>query len=449
MEGLIQEGDLLDVQLFEKPISIEACIEGDIVVKKSANGWLVHRVVKSESITATKGDQSLVFDSSAYDLAWGKVESLKSKKGFLAWPFQSRNFSYLAAYLSGNVHSNKARFIRGAHRRFLLVLTRMTRFLFTKSESSLIFSQSTEKLFEIAPFHKLDAYFYSKLSDQDKALAHHWKQIRIEEALKNKVILDNLKEWQRELPEDMRPVILKGASLLGRVYEELGDRQMSDLDLLATASEKSYLEGFLQDKGFSKMTEDHGSAHACKSMWLRDMWGSQFVVEIHEKLFWYQSENFKWNVTDSLLEGYDQLDLEDEIIYLSIHLSYSHNFQRLFWLLDIYKLLEKYEDQVDWQKLRKRTEQLKAEKAVAACLIAIEKIFGYEVMAWPFKNKYWSLRLLLRPKFLYNPYGSISYYLFMKHVLQDSLWNAIKSDFLRLKLEIQRIIERTTAHKHI
>ena len=139
--------------------------------------------------------------------------------------------------------------------------------------------------------------------------------------------------------------------------------------------------------------------------------------------------------------------MEDEILYLSVHLTYSHNFQRLFWLLDIQKLLEKHEQEIDWEKLRKRARLLKAEKAVAAAFIGLEKAFGYELLAWPFDKKYSLLRFFITQSFLYKPYESMPYYLLMKHILQDSLWNALKYDLHRLRLEIRRKLGRVLAAK--
>ena len=284
MEGLINEGDLLRVQLFEQPVSVEQCKPGEIVVIKFEEAWVAHRVVPCGGGLGTKGDQSLVWDTETENSVWGRVDSIRNSRGQMRWPFGSSGFQNLSAFLSARVTQSHFRVFRGIVRRLLYTLSYLARLFSLRPNSIYFWDLDFSKIRILAPLHKLENYLYPQLSEEEKRQVPSWKNIRIEESFKNQMMIETLAEWQNDFPPGFQPVLLKGASLLNRVYSQNGDRQMSDLDLLASREEKKFLDSYLESKGFRPMAEDHGPMNKSKSMWIRDLMGSEFVVEIHEKL---------------------------------------------------------------------------------------------------------------------------------------------------------------------
>lgn len=291
----------------------------------------------------------------------------------------------------------------------------------------------------LAKKHFLESYFASKINSTASSIPHSWRQKRKLEALRNRMTLMELESWRQDFPEGINPCLIKGASLIGRVYTDISARCMSDVDILVNSEEKIVLEDILISRGYLPVIEDHGKANRCKSMWTKAQLDSEFVVELHDKLYWYQNKNTEWKLEASHIDGYQKLCEIDEIIYLCIHLAYNHNFQRLFWLVDLLEIF-KASQNLNWDQLNVRAKQLKAEKAIAAVLYALEKLFAFKFQTWPLSKNYPLIKQILSTDFLLDPYSSFLRYAFIKHILQDSIWNSLKYDFYRASLSLQRVL---------
>lgn len=434
MGSLLKEGDKLTIKLFDQPRTINSKDLGKIVLFKDSHEWILHRVVMLNNKLVVKGDHSLIADELSDGKIWGELQNCSS----------SRFYSRLSRWYSNTT----PRFFRYFIGRIILAAGHMNRWLTRSNQDGEVFfsllrgesphldTRQVRKINTLARRHFLAPYLYDKLNKKNIAQFFEWKKIQKIEGYKETYVLFELQNLKRNLPKELVPALIKGASLIKRVYKRPGLRFMSDVDMLLAPEEKAITETILLDMGYIRITEDHGPAHRCKSIWTKPMLDSEMIIELHEKLNWFQPPDFKWKFVPSQIPGYKQLDLYDEIIYLSIHLTYSHNFQRLFWLVDIYELLKENKEQIDWPKIKKRASMLNAEKAMTGVLIALNQTHGLKLDAWPI-TKYPSLNIFITKDFLLNPYASMLRFLILKHILQDKLLNALKYDFYRIMISVK------------
>jgi len=367
---------------------------------------------------------------------------------------QAFNSSFFLSMLSSLYTEAAPRILRFILRRLILVSGRVNRLrVQPNAEADLFFSllrgekpylqeQQVHGVKVLAQRHFLAAYLFERLNQKNIEDLAVWREIKRNESYKEACVQMELTALRDNLPEELSPILLKGASLIHRIYKKPGLRFMSDVDLLVTPEEKLRVEETLLNMDYIRVTEDHGPANRCKSMWTKPMFDSEMVIDLHEKLNWFQSPTVNWIFLPSRFKGYRQMEIFDEILYLSIHLTYSHNFQRLFWLVDIYEILKDNEGKINWQKFSERAKELNAERAVAAVSVALKKTHGCQIEAYP-AIKYPILNMLITEDFLLNPYKSMLRFLILKHLLQDTLINAIKYDYYRIMISVNRRFKRS------
>lgn len=141
----------------------------------------------------------------------------------------------------------------------------------------------------------------------------------------------------------IHPLILQGMSLQGDVYKDPGVRPMSDIDLLIAPSSVDRFSKLLARLGYHQDPLYPGS-------WERDATN----LDIHTDLFWADRlKSRKWltpisdNVFVERAEAFlirsataKRLNSVDQVLYLGMHVL-KHNVDRLIWLVDIARLLER------------------------------------------------------------------------------------------------------------
>lgn len=158
-------------------------------------------------------------------------------------------------------------------------------------------------------------------------------------------------------------LVLKGAALSGSLYGELGSRPMSDCDILVAREELDRATSLLRAVGF----EPELSSSIGKNVFefepelvFKKMAPIEVTLELHWSLLdnpYYQEHlDLDWFVSDPVAfemgsESANTLRPEANLLYLASHLYLHHGGDRLIWLVDIAKLLQKHGKDFHWPAL--------------------------------------------------------------------------------------------------
>lgn len=273
-----------------------------------------------------------------------------------------------------------------------------------------------QDVYEILEQNKLLGYFKDTFPESFKS---QW--------VLNLAYLELLNELK--IPKSLNATILKGAHLITHIYPSEGQRFMGDLDLLVSKESIDEWKQFLLNIGFIDITGETWSANQFKSLFLKNHYGLELVVELHTRLFYQEMSGHKWETQPSAIEKFDYLKDEDLFVHLCGHLGYQHSFISLHWLLDIYLLLLKKVD-FDWSSVKKKAIDAHVWRS---CEIAIELVRNHFKLNidLPFKPSIYTklmTKVLINKKFLCRAQQTKYRYFFIKHFCKDSLIQAFIYD---------------------
>lgn len=287
--------------------------------------------------------------------------------------------------------------------------------------------------------HHLEGFLY-KFHPQGNE-NQFWKNAWKTQYWRNFNALEILKELSPKISEkNISPYLLKGAALLEELYPDMGSRFMSDVDILIVPEEREILEKVLSESGFELVTSEKWKGNAHKSEWTIEKDGNEYVIEVHEKLFWHK--NIKWQ-NESIVNSdfpYKKLDRELHLLFLIGHYAFQHNFTKSYWLMDIVLYLEEFQDEIDWNIFNELMEKLELSKSVEMTFWVIKKYFDWrpnETINERFNLKTKrSWQKYLTTEFLWSiEQGGLKYWL-IKHLTKNSLSQALLYDFLWLKRKV-------------
>lgn len=230
------------------------------------------------------------------------------------------------------------------------------------------------------------AYCYFLLSDH--GLEHcvpspyfeSFKEAFTKQTLKNLAYVGELHRVGKALGDIGIPVIaLKGLHMLESVYPHIGTRHMRDLDLLIPAAKAEKAFYCTDALGYKAQIpyEDDGF-HQLPMQVLSQ---KQIALELHRSI------SDEINFDNDLLwkdarpapthHNFHLLSLENLFLHLCIHISYADYFKiDLRHYLDIYLLLTKYKDEMDWEETAKRSHRLGCFDGVRMTLLMIARLFN-------------------------------------------------------------------------
>ncbi len=269
------------------------------------------------------------------------------------------------------------------------------------------------------------AFKYSeKVGLKDIAFA---KSIYLKQWLQNKTYLELMSSLREELINiDEELVTLKGINHLCDLYkDDIALRFMSDIDLLVTPSKFEKVINFLSSQGFSsnKDSKWYGDQH--KLEMYKQVNGVQVTIELHTKLFYHQ-ESFKYKIEKNNI-GFNQLALEERLVYLCTHYCFQHTMLKLYWFIDIALLIEKYPE-IKWDTCLKIAKEWRVEKSFKYVIGAVNQ--HWKPICPNYKGRY---QKLIDLPFLFNTNQRAVKYLFLKNIVKDSWLTNLKYNLLWLK----------------
>jgi hypothetical protein len=195
----------------------------------------------------------------------------------------------------------------------------------------------------------------------------------------NLKLLHDLKDNLQQLnKKKIRIVLLQGIDLLERIYDDIGLRQMMDIDLWVLPKDYPVLISILKNQGYRR---DHLYPDTYRK--------GATTFDLHTHILWadrIQARKLLLNISEEQLyhdtkiiriEGQEARCLSpyDQVIYLSLH-ALKHCVNRLMWLVDIKNILHDW-DASDWKTLMNRTRELGQEKTICYILFLLHHLLDF------------------------------------------------------------------------
>ena len=193
----------------------------------------------------------------------------------------------------------------------------------------------------------------------------------------NLKLLHDFKEILQKLDQnDIRVVPLQGIVLLQQVYQDIGLRPLTDIDLWVLPGERQKLAQTLL-----------GLNYEIDPAYPNTFRKGSTIVDVNTHILWAERirtrrlllDRDQKDIYDNCrfidFEGIRTLSLNrhDQVLYLSLHVL-KHYADRLIWLVDIRGLIADWTPS-DWEMLMKRARVLGQEKAVACILFLLTDLF--------------------------------------------------------------------------
>jgi hypothetical protein len=194
-------------------------------------------------------------------------------------------------------------------------------------------------------------------------------------------LLHDLKEILRKLNQSKtRVVLLQGIHLLQQIYQDVGLRPLTDIDVWVLPEDFKAVDktlrklGYLKDSVYPKTFKRDSTIIDVNThiLWADRIKSRRFLIKASQEDIY---ENCR--AVDIESETGDCLSRVDQIIYLSLH-AFKHNLNRLIWLVDIKNLLKDWEAS-DWAALAKRSRELGIKHVVRYILFYLDQLFGCEL----------------------------------------------------------------------
>ena len=238
--------------------------------------------------------------------------------------------------------------------------------------------------------HRLSALFYWKLKDDARwdgiplPVREAWEE-RYHAALAQTTIrYDLLKKILSSLREGgLDIILLKGSHLAESYYPHPVLRPFDDVDLLIAKGKWNIAQAVLEKARLKFISE---TVTARKYAYLDGKGPPRLFLEVHSDLQTPQRRNPSFDVKiEDFWEASHPvklygasvrvLDPALNLIYLSAHLAH-HGFSRLIWFYDLYLVVERSGEEIDWELLLRQAKSYRSETQVFYPLFWAKKLFG-------------------------------------------------------------------------
>jgi hypothetical protein len=221
-------------------------------------------------------------------------------------------------------------------------------------------------------------------------LRNDWHQAYVKLVARNLRMQNHMATVLTALKSDGLAVIgLKGVYLLDNVYENVGLRSLSDVDLLVRKQDLAPVVACLKGLGYHSKTwfDPHDNNQDLMHVPpLKNKDG--LMIELHWRIS-FEEDPFAFDI-DGLWEravpakiaGEEGLALctEDLILHLCFHASYHHalliGFRDLY---DIREVLQQRQDQINWFALIRLASEAGAERILALTLCLAESVLAFRI----------------------------------------------------------------------
>ena len=179
--------------------------------------------------------------------------------------------------------------------------------------------------------------------------------------------------------ENIQVVLLQGIALLPKIYEDIGLRPTTDIDLWVLERDFSSLVRILLGQGYQRnklYPTTFRKESTILDLRTHILWAGR--IKARELLLSKNQETI-YNAAKTIdIDGHNVrcLNEYDQVLYLMLH-GLKHNVERLIWLVDIKLLVEDWKKS-DWQALIDRARELGQEKSIYYILFLLFHLFAFQ-----------------------------------------------------------------------
>lgn len=218
-------------------------------------------------------------------------------------------------------------------------------------------------------------------------------------AFTNAVFISELAKLQQLFNDAGIPIIvLKGMALIGTLYTDIGLRPMSDIDFLAKPTDWTSINEILQNHGYIAI-ENYSLLRETEIYDYNLCFGAygfvkqgtvDVALDLHFTPIWVDNitEESLWAKTSVFNRaGIDMLCLcpEHQLAHLCVHLIH-HNYMLLKWFVDIYVLLHRYKETLDWHYIIEKFANTGTGISIYYGLLLTRKFLGSVIPSWVLKH---------------------------------------------------------------
>ena len=245
--------------------------------------------------------------------------------------------------------------------------------------------EDRDLLIKVATKEGLACLLYKNLlkSGALETLCHRQKEelrsLYYEIVLFNLKLMHDLKEVLFRLnQEKIQAVLMQGIILLQQVYDDLGLRPLTDIDLWVLQKDYPGLINILSSQGYQRdpiYPNTFRKGSTTFDLHTHILWADR--IRAH-KLLLSKGQEYIYNDTRIIhFEGRKArcLSRYDQVLYLSLH-ALKHHVDRLIWLVDIKGLLANWKIS-DWEALMDRARELGQEKTISYIFFLLLHLFDF------------------------------------------------------------------------
>ena len=181
----------------------------------------------------------------------------------------------------------------------------------------------------------------------------------------------------------VKAVTFKGPTLAMELYDSLGQRQFTDLDLLVSKAERDRAVDWLSERGYRPIDAKSDREHEVLADGIGQLGlyheARQIRLEVHTDL---GPPYLRFGLATAVLARARSISIfgtpvrtmarDDLALYLCLH-GLKHGWERLAWLCDLARLVER-ERKFDWVALHRRARNLGHPRAVLLGLALCERL---------------------------------------------------------------------------
>ncbi len=198
--------------------------------------------------------------------------------------------------------------------------------------------------------------------------------------LSNQKLIQDLKEILHLLDKKkIRIVLLQGIALLQPIYDDIGLRPLTDIDLWVLQKDYASLISILGSQGYERnhiYPNTFRKGSTIFDLHTQILWADR--IKASKMLLAKSQENIYSETQVADFEGQEVLCLSqyDQVLFLGLH-ALKHNVSRLIWIADIKSLLADWNSS-DWKALINRAGELGQEKTLAY-IIFLLRLFDFRL----------------------------------------------------------------------
>ncbi len=212
-----------------------------------------------------------------------------------------------------------------------------------------------------------------------------------ERTMRNLFLFSELRELAQALHDVGIPLlVLKGMHLATTVYEEVGLREMDDIDVLVPRAHLQQVANVMQDLGYvSKEPIDVPRWSANEHHLPRMFSPHNTVVEVHWNITWPRDQ-YSLSDLDGLWDRACPLTIaqvevsclssEDLLLHLCVHAAYQHMFYTgLRPICDITAMVQAHQNELDWSRVITQARQWQWAPGVHLMLRLARECLGADI----------------------------------------------------------------------